>query len=42
MKFYDVLGYIAGFLTATSFVPQAYKVFKTGKTNDLSLGMYTL
>ncbi|MCX6122660.1 MAG: SemiSWEET transporter [Ignavibacteriales bacterium] len=28
--------------TTSSFIPQAYKVFKTKKTEDLSLGIFLL
>lgn len=40
MNFIDILGYLAALGTTSSFVPQAYKVFKTKKTEDLSLGMF--
>ncbi len=40
MTFTDVLGYLAAIGTTSSFIPQAYKVFKTKKTDDLSLGMF--
>jgi MtN3 and saliva related transmembrane protein len=36
------LGIIAGLLTSTSFIPQAYKVIKTKRTQDISLPMYSL
>ncbi len=36
----ELIGIIAGIATTGSFVPQAYKVFKTKKTNDLSATMY--
>lgn len=38
----EVLGFIAGLITTGSFVPQAYKVFRTKETKDLSAGMYTI
>jgi len=38
----EILGLIAGLITTGSFVPQAYKVYKTKETADLSAGMYTL
>lgn len=38
--FRDILGSVAAFLTTISFLPQAVKVLRTRKTNDLSLGMY--
>jgi MtN3 and saliva related transmembrane protein len=37
-----LLGVIAGLLTSSSFVPQAYKVIKTKRTQDISLPMYSL
>lgn len=36
----EMLGFIAGIITTGSFVPQAYKVYKTKETADLSAGMY--
>lgn len=38
----EILGLVAGIITTGSFIPQAYKVFKTKETKDLSAGMYTL
>ena len=38
----EILGFIAGLITTGSFVPQAYKVFKTKETADLSAGMYMI
>lgn len=40
MGFIDILGYIAAIGTTSSFIPQAYKVYKTKHTEDLSLGMF--
>lgn len=37
-----LLGMIAGILTSCSFIPQAYKVIKTKRTQDISLPMYSL
>ena len=34
------LGYLAGFLTTISFVPQVIKTWKTKSADDLSLGMF--
>ncbi|MGD0038489.1 MAG: SemiSWEET transporter [Bacteroidota bacterium] len=42
MFFVEVLGVLAAIGTTSSFIPQAYKVFKTKKTEDLSLGMFIL
>ena len=36
------LGIFAGLLTSCSFIPQAYKVIKTKRTQDISLPMYSL
>lgn len=38
----DLLGYLAAFCTTVAFVPQAWKVYRTRQTNDLSLGMFGL
>ena len=37
-----LLGVFAGLLTSGSFIPQAYKVIKTKRTQDISLPMYSL
>ena len=37
-----LLGVFAGLLTSCSFIPQAYKVIKTNRTQDISLPMYSL
>lgn len=37
-----IIGYTAAFCTTVAFIPQAYKVFKTKRTNDISLGMFLL
>ncbi len=42
MFFVEVVGILAAIGTTSSFIPQAYKVFKTKKTEDLSLGMFLL
>lgn len=39
---FEFLGYIAAFLTTTAFFPQAYAVYKTRHTKDLSLGLFLL
>jgi len=36
------LGYTAALLSTASFAPQAVKVIRSGKTRDISLGMYVL
>lgn len=37
-----IVGYVAGFCTAIAQFPQAYKVIKTGETQSISIGMYTI
>ena len=37
-----LLGVFAWLLTSCSFIPQAYKVIKTKRTQDISLPMYSL
>ncbi len=36
------LGYIAACCTTVAFVPQAWQVYRTKRTQDLSLGMFLL
>lgn len=36
------LGYIAGFLTVASFLPQVIRTWRSRQTRDLSLAMFTL
>ncbi|MFZ5722165.1 MAG: SemiSWEET transporter [Pseudomonadota bacterium] len=36
----DLLGYLAAFCTTVAFVPQAWQVYRTRSTADLSLGMF--
>lgn len=36
----EIIGICAGTLTTIAFFPQAYKVYITNKTDDLSLNMY--
>ena len=38
----DILGYVAAVGTTSAFIPQVYKVYKTKKTEDLSLGTFLL
>lgn len=40
MKFYTMVGILAGFLTTISFLPQAIKVWQSRSAKDLSLIMY--
>lgn len=42
MNYLEIVGIIAGVATTGSFIPQAYKVYKTKKTQDLSAGMFLL
>lgn len=38
----DILGFAAATLTTAAFVPQAVKVYKSKKTEDLSLGLFAM
>lgn len=38
----DLIGYLAAFLTTFAFVPQAYKVYRTNQTKDLSLSLFVI
>lgn len=38
----DIIGSVAATLTTTAFIPQAWQVWRTRHTADISLGMYTL
>lgn len=38
----DILGFAAATLTTAAFVPQAVKVYKSRKTEDLSLGLFAM
>jgi len=42
MQASDVLGYVAATLTTVSFVPQAWRTFRTKDVRGISLKMYTL
>jgi MtN3 and saliva related transmembrane protein len=42
MNYIDVIGYIAGFLTLTSLIPQIIKSWKTKSTKDISLLRYII
>jgi MtN3 and saliva related transmembrane protein len=37
---HDIIGYLAAFFTTVAFIPQAYKIFKTNQTADLSLSLF--
>lgn len=38
----DIFGFVGAFLTTLSFVPQAWLVLRTGRTEGISLAMYAL
>ena len=38
----EYLGYLAGFLTVVSFLPQVIRVWKTKEVEDLSFRMFVL
>lgn len=38
----EFIGYLAAFLTTCSFVPQAWKTFRTRDVSGISLGMYSV
>ena len=39
---FELIGYIAGICTATSFIPQAIKTFRSKDVESLSLIMYLI
>jgi len=38
----EAIGLVGGALTTVSFLPQAFKVWRTRSTRDISLGMFAL
>ena len=43
IKYLDnIIGFLAAFCTTVAFVPQAIKVYKTKKTNDISFRMFLM
>ena len=42
MDFKELIGFIAATLTTVSFVPQAWKTFRTRDVSGISLVMYSL
>lgn len=42
MDYISIIGFIAAACTTIAIIPQAVKSWKTKKTKDISLGMYTL
>jgi len=41
-KYITFIGFFSGFCTTVAFVPQAYKVWKTKSTKDISLWMFLI
>jgi MtN3 and saliva related transmembrane protein len=41
-KYVTYIGFFSGFCTTVAFVPQAYKVWKTKSTKDISLWMFLI
>ncbi len=39
MNWIEIFGHIGAFLTAVTFIPQVYKIWKTKSAHDLSLTM---
>lgn len=42
MQYVELLGFLAGFVSTISFFPQVLKVWKSGSTQGISLGMYII
>ncbi|MBF0274705.1 MAG: SemiSWEET transporter [Nitrospinae bacterium] len=42
MEIIDIIGFTAGTLTTCAALPQIVKTWKTKKTKDISLGMFSL
>jgi MtN3 and saliva related transmembrane protein len=40
MEMFTIVGFVAAIFTTTGFLPQAFKIFKTKSTKDISLTMY--
>jgi MtN3 and saliva related transmembrane protein len=38
----EFIGYLAAFLTTSSFIPQVISIYKTKRTDDISLLMYII
>lgn len=36
----EIIGFIAGIITTAAYLPQVYKIWKTKKTDGVSLFMY--
>ena len=41
-EYLPYLGFIAGTITVTSFLPQVVRTWRTRRTRDLSMGMFAL
>ena len=42
LNIYDIIGYIATFLTVITGIPQLFKIIKTKKSNDISLHTFII
>ncbi len=42
MAIHHIVGFIAAFFTTIAFIPQAYMVYKTQETKDLSLTTFVI
>ena len=42
MDYINLLGVVAGFLTTVSFLPQAFKAWKTKSTKDISINTFLI
>ncbi len=42
MNWITIMGFIAGMCTTSAFLPQVVKIFRTRKTEDISLFMYII
>ena len=42
MMFITLLGYLAAIASMASFIPQAWKIIRSRRTEDISVGMYLL
>ncbi|MFA6329895.1 MAG: SemiSWEET transporter [Candidatus Micrarchaeia archaeon] len=42
MDFIEIVGLLAGLITTISSLPQLFKIVRTKKTRDISLGMFVL
>ena len=42
MNIYDIIGFVATFLTIITGIPQLIKIIKSKKSNDVSLSMFVI